>query len=105
MIRLFNMKLYRFNLKLYDQTVANIYLQFVNWFLACDLAKEQKRNFGDDIASTLRVARKKRFAVQEEKRICQEIQLQTYLNRYEYELVYFYGILPNGIINEPMFAG
>lgn len=49
---------------------------------ACDLAKEQKRNFGDDIASTLRTARKKRFNVQEEKRICQEIHLQSYLNRY-----------------------
>lgn len=54
-----------------------------NWirFTACDLAKEQKRNFGDDIALQLRAARKKRWNVQEERRICQEIQLQTYLNK------------------------
>lgn len=51
------------------------------YFTAFDLAKEQKLNFGDDIASTLRAARKKRFAIQEEKRIAQEIELQTYLNR------------------------
>lgn len=49
--------------------------------LACDLAKEQKRNFGDDIALQLRAARKKRWNVQEERRICQEIQLQSYLNK------------------------
>ncbi|XP_035914655.1 E3 ubiquitin-protein ligase CHIP [Anopheles maculipalpis] len=48
---------------------------------AHDLAKEQKLNFGDDIASQLRLARKKRWNIQEEKRICQEIELQTYLNR------------------------
>lgn len=52
-----------------------------NNFPACDLAKEQRRNFGDDIASQLRLARKKRFTVQEEKRICKEIELQTYINR------------------------
>lgn len=51
--------------------------------IACDLAKEQRRNFGDDIASQLRLARKKRFTVQEEKRICKEIELQTYINRLE----------------------
>lgn len=45
------------------------------------MAKEQKRNFGDDIALQLRAARKKRWLVQEEKRICQEIQLQSYLNK------------------------
>uniref|UniRef100_A0AAG5DJC2 E3 ubiquitin-protein ligase CHIP n=1 Tax=Anopheles atroparvus TaxID=41427 RepID=A0AAG5DJC2_ANOAO len=48
---------------------------------AHDLAKEQKLNFGDDIASQLRLARKKRWNIQEEKRICQEIELQAYLNR------------------------
>lgn len=48
---------------------------------ACDLAKEQKRNFGDDIALQLRAARKKRWNIQEDRRICQEIQLQTYLNK------------------------
>lgn len=50
-------------------------------YAACDLAKEQKRNFGDDIALQLRIARKKRWNVQEERRICQEIQLQSYLNK------------------------
>lgn len=38
-------------------------------------------NFGDDIASQLRAARKKKFSIQEEKRISQEIELQSYLNR------------------------
>lgn len=45
------------------------------------MAKEQKRNFGDDIALQLRSARKKRWNVQEERRLCQEIQLQSYLNK------------------------
>ncbi|KAL1488900.1 hypothetical protein ABEB36_014689 [Hypothenemus hampei] len=48
---------------------------------ALDLAKEQKMNFGDDIACQLRAARKKRFSIQEEKRICQEIELQSYLHK------------------------
>ncbi|EEB13325.1 STIP1 homology and u box-containing protein, putative [Pediculus humanus corporis] len=48
---------------------------------AYDLAKEQKLNFGDDIGSQLRAARKKRWNVQEEKRIAQEIELQSYLNK------------------------
>lgn len=51
------------------------------FYLANDLAKEQKLNFGDDIACQLRAARKKRWGVQEEKRIAQEIELQTYINR------------------------
>jgi STIP1 family protein 1 len=48
---------------------------------ASDLAKEQKLNFGDDIAAQLRSARKKRFSIQEEKRIAQEIDLLTYLTK------------------------
>ncbi len=48
---------------------------------ANDLAKEQRLNFGDDIAVQLRIARKKRWNQQEERRIHQEIELQTYLNR------------------------
>lgn len=47
---------------------------------ASDLAKEQRLNFGDDIAGQLRVAKKKRWAVLEERRIKQEIELQSYLN-------------------------
>ena len=49
--------------------------------IAHDLAKEQKLNFGDDIASALRVAKKKKWNTQEEKRILQEVELQTYLNQ------------------------
>ncbi|XP_011494322.1 PREDICTED: E3 ubiquitin-protein ligase CHIP [Ceratosolen solmsi marchali] len=48
---------------------------------AVDLAKEQKLNYGDDITSVLRQARKKRFQIKEEQRINQEIELQSYLNR------------------------
>lgn len=58
----------------YDEAIKH--LQRAN-----DLAREQKLNFGDDIASQLRAARKKRWNVQEEKRIAQEIELQSYLNR------------------------
>nr|CAG4638628.1 EOG090X0AJZ [Cyclestheria hislopi] len=48
---------------------------------AHDLAKEQRLNFGDDISSQLRLARKRRFTQQEEQRVAQEIELQMYLNR------------------------
>lgn len=61
-------------LELYDEAIKHLQR-------AHDVAKEQKRNFGDDIAVQLRLARKKRFQIQEEKRICQEIELQSYLNR------------------------
>lgn len=61
-------------LELFDEAIKHLQR-------ACDLAKEQNRNFGDDIASQLRLARKRRFNVQEEKRICKEIELQSYLNR------------------------
>lgn len=60
-------------LELYDEAIKHLQR-------AHDLAREQKRNFGDDISSQLRLARKKRWNLQEEKRICQEIQMQTYLN-------------------------
>lgn len=61
-------------MELYDEAIKH--LQRAN-----DLARDQRRNFGDDIASQLRLARKKRWNIQEEKRICQEIELQSYLNR------------------------
>lgn len=48
---------------------------------AVDLAKEQKLNYGDDMTSTLRQARKRRFQQREEQRIAQDIELQTYLNQ------------------------
>jgi len=49
---------------------------------AFELAKKDPSSYYDDtISSKLRIARKKKFAVQEEKRIQEEIDLQTYLNR------------------------
>lgn len=60
-------------LEFYDESIKHLQR-------ALDLAKEQKQNFGDDITAQLRLARKKRWNVLEEKRICQEIELQTYLN-------------------------
>ncbi|XP_063629548.1 E3 ubiquitin-protein ligase CHIP-like [Cydia splendana] len=60
-------------LELYDEAVKHLHR-------ADDLAREQKLNFGDEIAAQLRIARKKRCNVQEEK-ITQEIELQIYLNR------------------------
>lgn len=47
---------------------------------AQDLAKDHRLNFGDDIACQLRLAKKRRWAAIEEKRIREEIELQTYLN-------------------------
>ncbi|KAI5652039.1 anaphase-promoting complex, cyclosome, subunit 3 domain-containing protein [Phthorimaea operculella] len=60
-------------LECYDEAIKHLHR-------ANDLAREQKLNFGDDIAAQIRLARKKRWNVQEEKRIAQEIELQTYLN-------------------------
>lgn len=62
--------------KLYDIRYINVSL-----YAASDLAKEQKLNFGDDIACQLRLAKKKRFAIQEERRIAQEIELLSHLNK------------------------
>jgi len=59
---------------LYDEAIAN-YQQ------AYELAREQKLNFGDDIAAALRSAKKKRWNALEEKRIQTEIELETYLTR------------------------
>jgi len=61
-------------LDLFDEAVK--YLQ-----RAVDLAKEQKLNYGDDITSVLRLAKKRRFQIREEQRITQDIELQTYLNQ------------------------
>ena len=58
-----------------------IHSHFSVVFKAYDLAKEQKLNFGDDITSALRMAKKRRWNMIEEKRIQQEIKLQTYLNQ------------------------
>ncbi|KAK1119012.1 hypothetical protein K0M31_013785 [Melipona bicolor] len=48
---------------------------------AVDLAKEQKLNYGDDMTSILRQARKRCFQLREEQRIAQDIELQSYLNQ------------------------
>lgn len=48
--------------------------------LAQDLAKDQKSNFGDEIAYQSRIARKKKWNQLEDRRIREEIELQTYLN-------------------------
>lgn len=49
--------------------------------IAVDLAKEQKLNYGDDMTSILRQARKRCFQSREEQRIAQDIELQSYLNQ------------------------
>lgn len=61
-------------LEFYDEAIKH-------YQRAQDLSKEQKMNFGDDITSQLRAARKKRFSILEDKRIAQEIEMQSYLNR------------------------
>lgn len=48
---------------------------------AYNLAKEQRLNFGDDIPSALRIAKKKRWNSLEERRINQESELHTYLTK------------------------
>jgi len=59
---------------LYDEAIASLKK-------AHELAKEQKLNFGDDITNALRIAKKRRWNKIEEKRIKQEIELQSYINR------------------------
>jgi STIP1 family protein 1 len=48
--------------------------------LALDLAKEKGMNFADEVMNVMRLARKKKWALSEEKRLQQEIELQTDLN-------------------------
>jgi STIP1 family protein 1 len=49
-------------------------------FSANNLALCQKLSYGDEITSQLRFAKREKFRLEEEKRITQEIELQTYLN-------------------------
>lgn len=49
--------------------------------IANDIAFSQKMKFGDDITNMLRQARREKFKIEEEKRLNQEIELQTYLNQ------------------------
>ncbi len=51
------------------------------FYTAYNLAKEQRLNFGDDIPSALRIAKKKRWNSIEEKRINQENELHAYLTK------------------------
>jgi STIP1 family protein 1 len=46
---------------------------------ALDLCKIQNKNYGDEIQRLLRYAQKRRFSLMEQKRIENEISLQTYL--------------------------
>lgn len=48
---------------------------------ASDLARDNKQHFGDDIAAATRIAKRKRWNALEEKRIAEEIELQTYMNK------------------------
>ncbi|XP_041833255.1 E3 ubiquitin-protein ligase CHIP-like isoform X2 [Melanotaenia boesemani] len=58
----------------YDEAIGNLQRAYF-------LAKEQHLNFGDDIPSALRMAKKKRWNSMEERRIHQESELHTYLTR------------------------
>lgn len=71
------------NIHIYVCVLCIVYIYWCVYFYisACDLAKEQKRNFGDDIALQLRAARRKRWNVQEDRRLMQEIELKTYLDK------------------------
>ncbi|KAM4530481.1 E3 ubiquitin-protein ligase CHIP-like [Odontesthes bonariensis] len=57
----------------YDEAIGNLQRAYY-------LAKEQRLNFGDDIPSALRTAKKKRWSSLEERRIHQESELHAYLN-------------------------
>ncbi|XP_061387781.1 E3 ubiquitin-protein ligase CHIP-like [Musca vetustissima] len=61
-------------MELYDEAITHLQRAY-------DLSKELKQNFGDDITSQLRLARKKRWRALEEKQISRELELQSYVNR------------------------
>ncbi|KAI4901753.1 hypothetical protein NFI96_020442 [Prochilodus magdalenae] len=58
----------------YEEAIGNLQRAY-------NLAKEQRLNFGDDIPSALRIAKKKRWNSMEEKRISQENELHAYLTK------------------------
>ncbi|KAF7709034.1 hypothetical protein HF521_018091 [Silurus meridionalis] len=58
----------------YEEAIGNLQRAY-------NLAKEQRLNFGDDIPSALRYAKKKRWNSMEEKRISQENELHAYLTK------------------------
>ena len=46
---------------------------------AQSLATDQRRNFGEEIAQSIRLTKRKRWEVMENKRKLQEIELESYL--------------------------
>lgn len=60
-------------LEMFDEAIINL-------SRANDLAQQQKQNFGDEVASMLRIAKRGRWQKMEKERIKQEIELQTYIN-------------------------
>ncbi|KAM8961135.1 E3 ubiquitin-protein ligase CHIP [Pelodytes ibericus] len=58
----------------YDEAIGNLQRAY-------NLSKEQRLNFGDDIPSALRIAKKKRWNNIEERRINQENELHSYLTK------------------------
>lgn len=64
-----------------EPRVKPVLLLLLLLFTAYNLAKEQRLNFGDDIPSALRIAKKKRWNSIEEKRINQENELHAYLTK------------------------
>lgn len=56
----------------YDDAVTSLTTAHV-------LAKEQGRNFGDDIAAAIRVAKRKRWQLLEEERLSKQSELQSFL--------------------------
>ena len=58
----------------YDEAIIYLKKSF-------DLSKEMNENYGDEISRQIRIAKRKRWNSIEEKRIEQEIELQSYLNR------------------------
>lgn len=48
---------------------------------AIDLARDHKMNYGEEIAQALRHAKKRRWSLAEEKRMQEEIALESYLTR------------------------
>lgn len=57
----------------YDEAIIQLHKAY-------SLAKQQKLNFGDDIAVMLRITKKKRWEKLEKERIAKETELEEYLN-------------------------
>ena len=76
-----------YQLERYDESLKS--LQTVRSFIfskglkifsqAQSLATDQRRNFGEEIAQSIRLTKRKRWEVMENKRKLQEIELESYL--------------------------